>query len=48
MRRAGHFQLGRALMQDKQTEEGRRELERARDLNNAKRAAEAERTTQRP
>jgi tetratricopeptide (TPR) repeat protein len=36
----GHFQLGRALMQSGQREEGRRELDRARDLNNAKRAAE--------
>ena len=44
----GHFQLGRALMQDKQTEEGKRELERARELNDAKRAAEGERTLTKP
>jgi predicted Zn-dependent protease len=37
----GHFQLGRALIQAGAKEEGTRELERARELNNTKRASEA-------
>ena len=37
----GHFQLGRALIQAGEKEEGMRELERARVLNNKKRASEA-------
>jgi Flp pilus assembly protein TadD len=36
----GHFQLGRALMQAGEREEGKRELDRARDLKEAKRAVE--------
>jgi superkiller protein 3 len=44
----GHFQLGRALVLDGQAVEGKRELERARELNNARRAAEGERILKQP
>jgi hypothetical protein len=44
----GHFQLGRALVQAGQRDEGRRELERARDLNNSKRESEGIRLRQLP
>ena len=44
----GHFQLGRALIQAGRREEGKRELERARTLNEAKRTAEAERFKPKP
>jgi tetratricopeptide (TPR) repeat protein len=36
----GHFQLGRALVQSGHRDEGKRELDRARELKEAKRAAE--------
>jgi len=39
----GHFQLGRALMQAGEKQEGNRELNRARELHEAKRKAESER-----
>jgi hypothetical protein len=44
----GHFQLGRALIQEGEKEEGKHELDRARDLQNAKRNAEAERFRKKP
>jgi hypothetical protein len=39
----GHFQLGRALIKTGAASEGKQELERARVLNEKRRAGEAER-----
>ena len=39
----GHFQLGRALMRAGAKDEGKRELERARELQEKRRSAEGER-----
>jgi Flp pilus assembly protein TadD len=39
----GHYQLGRALMRAGEKEEAKRELEKARELQQQRRSAEAER-----